>query len=78
MDTGASVAFRLRVVDLGWDDDGDEIGSCVIEPVEGPVEAPKPRSKARPLPPEYLRAIDFLGTSRPKPASRLIGRGCRT
>ena len=60
-DTGASLAFQLRVIDLGYDDEGDMVTSCVVEPVEGPVGAPvKGKAKPRPQPPEYLRAVDFL------------------
>lgn len=32
--TGAKVAFKLRVVDLYTDEDGDPVTSCVVEPVD--------------------------------------------
>jgi hypothetical protein len=59
-ETGAAFAFRLRVVELGHDEDGELITSCAVEPLETPAETPKPRSKPRPLPPDYQRALDFL------------------
>jgi hypothetical protein len=58
--SGAAFAFRLHVVELGYDDDGDPITSCVLEPLETPAEAPKKSRRERQLPPEYLRAIDSL------------------
>jgi hypothetical protein len=59
-ESGSVFAFRLHVVELGYDEDGEIITSCALEPLETPAEAPKPRSKPRPLPPEDLRALDFL------------------
>jgi hypothetical protein len=61
-DTGASVAFRLHVVDLGYDDEGDPIASCVVEQIDGaaPQVPMKPKRKPPPIPPDYLRAVDFL------------------
>jgi hypothetical protein len=38
--SGERFAFRLRVVELGHDNDGDAVTSCVIEPVD---ELPAPR-----------------------------------
>jgi hypothetical protein len=47
MEEGAALAFRLEVVELGLDQDGDQITSCAVLPVEGD-EVPKPTtSKAR-------------------------------
>ena len=61
-DTGANVAFRLHVVDLGHDDEGDPIASCVVERIDGiaPQVPMKPKRKPPPIPPDYLRAVDFL------------------
>jgi len=63
-ESGAVFAFRLHVVELGHDDDGELITSCALEPLETPTEAPlRPGSKEKKPPtlsPEYKRALDFL------------------
>jgi hypothetical protein len=51
-------ASRLEVVDLGLDEYGDPITSCVIEPVEGVI---KPNSKRKRLTASQQRALDLLG-----------------
>jgi hypothetical protein len=35
METGAEFAFKLDVITLGVDQDGDDVTTCVIEPVQG-------------------------------------------
>jgi AAA domain len=64
---GLSFASRLRVVDIGIDEDGDPITSCVVEAVESPVasEAGK-RAKKQPKPHQAMlralrRAIEEVG-----------------
>jgi hypothetical protein len=37
--TGYKFRYRLRVVELGQDQDGDEVTTCRVEQVDGPVEA---------------------------------------
>jgi hypothetical protein len=44
--TGTICTFRLRVIDLGVDEDGDEVTSCVIEAADAePKTAKQPKSK---------------------------------
>ena len=48
METGAEFAFKLDVITLGVDQDGDDVTTCVIEPVQGDEIADakrKPMSK---------------------------------
>ena len=59
-ETGSCFAFRLQVVELGYDEDGEAITSCAVEPLATPAETPKPRTKPKTLPPEVLRAVEFL------------------
>src|ERR1019366_479415 len=42
---GDELASRLEVVEIGKDDDGDKITSCVIEPMEGLAFSGDARSK---------------------------------
>lgn len=56
---GTEYRFRLNDVVLGWDDDGDDITSCVVEhiaPEENQVE-----TLAKPLGPVQQRIMDALG-----------------
>jgi AAA domain len=39
--TGAAIVFKLRPVELGRDEDGDPITSCVIEPANNPTAIQK-------------------------------------
>jgi hypothetical protein len=56
---GAEFGFRLEVVDLGEDGEGDgRITSCVIVPTGVPEDLAEPKEKK--LPPEYRRALEFL------------------
>jgi hypothetical protein len=54
-DVSAPMGSRLERVDLGTDDDGDPITSCVIVPVEEGIAARKPK-----LPPAAKLALDQL------------------
>lgn len=42
---GVSYGFRLEVVDLGEDDDGDPVSSCVVVPTEGAPAKAEPRRR---------------------------------
>lgn len=58
---GDTFTFDLRPVELGVDEDGDPVTSCVAVPVEnaaGPTPAKAPK---RAVPAEYLKALDYLG-----------------
>ena len=46
-ETGAQFVSRLKVVEIGADQDGDPISSCVIEAVDAPAAAPKVTAKGR-------------------------------
>jgi hypothetical protein len=46
----------LEIVEVGIDDDGDEVTSCVIEPVEGLTA----RKKTKTLPPSAAKALKAL------------------
>jgi len=54
-EAAAPMACRLERVDLGNDDDGDPITSCVVEPVEGAVAGKVPT-----LPPGAQLALEQL------------------
>jgi hypothetical protein len=54
--SGAEIASRLRVVNLGLDDDGEEITSCIIEPAEAITSHPTTKVP----PPSARRALDLL------------------
>jgi hypothetical protein len=53
---GDSYGFDLKVVDLGQDDGGDEIRSCVVVPSDEPAHA----SQRRSLSPQQREALDCL------------------
>ncbi len=55
--TDGTLTFSLRPVELGTDQDGDPINSCVLEETETSV-APAP--KAKPLPAAQKRALQLL------------------
>lgn len=56
---GLQIVSDLEVVEVGHDEDGDEITSCVVVPCD---EAPTPQAqkKGRPLGPEGLLALEAL------------------
>lgn len=54
---GAPIACRLERIELGENDDGEMITSCVILPVEGPAATQK---RGRPLGEKYIGALDAL------------------
>jgi KaiC/GvpD/RAD55 family RecA-like ATPase len=55
---GDAFAFDLRVVELGQDEDGGAITTCVVVPLDG--DASQPRARKRTLTAEYLKALDYL------------------
>jgi KaiC/GvpD/RAD55 family RecA-like ATPase len=57
--SGEQFAFRLRLVELGRNQDGDPVTSCVVEPAD---EAPRNGGTAKPkLSPTEARALELLG-----------------
>src|SRR5262249_5045768 len=67
---GAAFAFRLKVVELGPDQDGDPITSCAVVPVEGEEAIQATTGKARREPASYrafraafTEALDNAGQS---------------
>jgi archaellum biogenesis ATPase FlaH len=56
--TDGTMAFSLRPVELGTDQDGDPITSCVVEEAEA-ISAARP--KAKPLSAAQSRALQLLG-----------------
>src|SRR5262245_56598921 len=70
----APMACRLERVELGNDDDGDPITSCVVVPVEGAAA----KAKEPKLPPaakpalELLRDLIASDASEPAPASNYV------
>lgn len=56
---GDELTSRLKVVELGINDEGDMITSCVIEATNAPVHAPK-AAKLAGISPLYRSAYDFL------------------
>jgi hypothetical protein len=79
-EAGAVVTSKLERVELGTDDDGDPIASCVIVPVEGAVEA---KAKGPKLAPAVKLALDQLheliasDASEPAPASNHVPQNVR-
>jgi hypothetical protein len=59
-DIGATYSFELKVVELGYDEDGNALTSCVVERCEGDSVKPKKAKAERKLEPDQLRALDFL------------------
>lgn len=58
---GATIVSRLDVVTVGTDDDGDEITTCVIEPVEGDAVPATTTAPKRKLSDRQKLALDALG-----------------
>jgi hypothetical protein len=54
---GDDFTSRLKVVELGIDDDGDPITSCVIAPFEGPAQQ---KGKLKKLPAAAVKALKAL------------------
>ena len=82
--SGLEIVSRLVPIDVGQDEDGDPIMSCVVEPVDVPEPAEKPSraAKPRPLPKAaqialraLRKAIDEAGEQ--APASNTIPRSVR-
>lgn len=57
--SGDAMGFKLRVVELGTDSDEEAITSCVVDEIEGPVNAPKAK-KLTDLQEGWLRDIRDL------------------
>ncbi len=54
-ESGAAYGFKLRVIELGEDSDGDPVTTCVVEPTEATTTA-----KAKPLPGAAQAALTAL------------------
>lgn len=77
-ESGKTYGFKLRVVDLGLDTDGDSVTTCVIEPTEATPTA----QRARPLPGAAqvaLRALReaIIDHGQTLPATSTIPAGAR-
>jgi hypothetical protein len=63
---GAIVASRLDRVEIGLDEDGDPISSCVIEQIEGPppvrIRRAKMSRSVRTMQDAIIEALDAFGT----------------
>jgi hypothetical protein len=78
---GATITSRLEPVDLGVDEVGEPITSCVVKPVEGaPDAARKPTKKLAPAAQIALRALQkaIHEMGEPAPASNHIPPNVRT
>ncbi len=53
---GAEIVSRLKAVEVGTDDDGDPITSCIVEPVDGPPD----KAGARIVSGQAKIALDLL------------------
>jgi hypothetical protein len=62
---GESFSSRLKKVELGADDDGDTISSCVVEPAEAGAAQPRKMSQAEMVCDEFVRVYDFLADGKP-------------
>jgi len=60
-EAGATIASTLAVIDLDWDEDGEPITSCAIEPAEPPAAKQSP-PKSPPLSPNETIALRCLDT----------------
>jgi len=56
-ESGAEIAFSLRQIVIGKDEDGDDITTCVVEPSR---EAPNAKGSTAKLPPAASIALDAL------------------
>jgi hypothetical protein len=77
---GDIIASRLEAVEVGTDEDGDPITSCVVEPVEGAAHVQRPRGvrltkAAQTALRALLEAVDEVGSV--PPASNHIPAGIR-
>jgi hypothetical protein len=77
---GEVLTSKLEVVEVGLDEYGDPITSCVIEPVEGAVASTKPAVKLTKTAQLSLRALHEAVNERGSvpPASNHIPAGIRT
>jgi hypothetical protein len=62
---GESFSSRLKKVELGSDDDGDMITSCVVDPAEPGAAQPRKMSQAEMVCDEFVRVYDFLADDKP-------------
>jgi hypothetical protein len=55
--TDGQIAFGLRQIDLGKNQDGEPVTSCIVDPIATPLQKPPPKPK---LPAAQARALDLL------------------
>jgi hypothetical protein len=58
-ETGAARYFNLEIEEVGTDEDGQPITSCVVAPIPQ-TEGGKPPAKIQKLTPEYQKALEYL------------------
>lgn len=79
-EAGAEVRSTLRVVELGFDEDGEPLTSCVVDPAEAAPETAKPRMKKLPdaarVGLEQLRNC-LADHAEPIPPSKHVPQGAR-
>jgi hypothetical protein len=56
---GGTYAFELKVVELGYDENGDALTSCVVERIEAGSAKPA-QGKGKKINPSHMRAFEFL------------------
>jgi AAA domain len=62
---GESFSSRLKKVELGTDDDGDPISSCVVEAAKAGAAQPRVMSDAEIMRAEFITVYDFLTDGKP-------------
>jgi hypothetical protein len=69
-EAGAKIASKLERVELGLDDDGDPISSCVVVPTEAAAPAPKLTGAAKMLY-DLLRTLTATESMTPQPDNNI-------
>jgi hypothetical protein len=73
---GASIPFALRVVDLGADDDGEPVSTCVVQEIDAPsANGWVTADKAEYLPDQATNALSILHDVVAGPDGQLLPKG---